>query len=83
MFLYPDEEEENRYMCCCGIVTRVNRRDNKMIKVYIKWEESFIACGESDLTEEILKKHLWNLETRKKYTWMQNVQRYLTTIEKY
>jgi len=28
-----------------------------MIKVDIKWEESFIACGESDLTEEILKKH--------------------------
>ena len=26
-----------------------------MIKVDIKWEESFIACGESDLTEEILK----------------------------
>ena len=32
-----------------------NRRDDKMIKVDIKWEESFIACGESDLTEEILK----------------------------
>ena len=27
-----------------------------MIKVDIKWEESFIAFGESDLTEEILKK---------------------------
>ena len=27
-----------------------------MIKVDIKWEEYFIACGESDLTEEILKK---------------------------
>ena len=26
-----------------------------MIKVDIIWEESFIACGESDLTEEILK----------------------------
>ena len=34
-----------------------------MIKVDIKWEEYFIACGESDLTEEILKNHLWNLET--------------------
>ena len=30
-----------------------------MIKVDIKWEESFIACVESDLTEEILKKHLF------------------------
>ena len=29
-----------------------------MIKVDIKWEESFIYCGESDLTEEILKKTL-------------------------
>ena len=54
-FSYPDEDEENRYMWCCGIVTRVNRREDKMIKVDIKWEESFIACGESDLTEEILK----------------------------
>ena len=53
-------------MWCCGIVTRVKRRDNKMIKVDIKLEEYFIACGESDITEEILKKHLWNPETPKK-----------------
>ena len=26
-----------------------------MIKVDIKWEESFISCDESDLTGEILK----------------------------
>ena len=52
-----------------------------MIKVDIKWEESFIACGESDLTEETLKKHLWNTETPKKYVWKQNVRRQLTTIE--
>ena len=79
--LYPDEDEENRYMWCCGIVTRVKRRDDKMIKLDIKQEELFIACGESDLTEEILKKHLWNLETPKQYAWRQNVRRYLTTIE--
>ena len=36
-----------------------------MIRVDIKREESFIACGESDLTEEIVKKHLWNTETPK------------------
>ena len=54
-FSYSHEDEENRYMWCCGIVTRVKRRDDKMIKVDIKWEESLIACGESDLTEEILK----------------------------
>ena len=64
-FLYPDEDEENRYMWCCGIFTRVKRRDDKMIKVDIKREEYFIACGESDITEEILKKHLWNPETPK------------------
>ena len=42
-------------MWYCGIVTRVKRRYDKMIKVDIKWEEYFITCGESDLTEEILK----------------------------
>ena len=26
-----------------------------MIKVDIKWEESFIACGESGIKEDILK----------------------------
>ena len=52
-------------MWCCGILTRVNRRDYNMIKVDMKQEESFIACGESYLTEEILKKHLWNPETPK------------------
>ena len=54
-FWYPEEDEENRYMWCCVIVTRVKRRYDKMIKVDIKWEESFISYGESDLTEEILK----------------------------
>ena len=53
-------------MWCCGIVTRVNRRDDKMIKVDIKWEESFIACGESDLTEEILK-NTSGIRRRQKY----------------
>ena len=56
-------------MWCCGIVKRVKRRDNKMINVDIKWEEPFIACGESDLTEEILKNPLRNPETPKKYAW--------------
>ena len=54
-FSYPDKDEENRYMWRCGVVTRVERRDDKMIKVDIKWEEYFIACGESDLTEKISK----------------------------
>ena len=37
-FSYPNEDEENRYMWCCVNVTRVKRRDNKMIKVDIEWE---------------------------------------------
>ena len=80
-FSYPDKDEENRYMWCCGIVARVKRRDDMMIKVDIKWEESFIDCGEIDLTEEIVKNHLWNPETPKTYAWRQNVRRHLTTIE--
>ena len=36
-FSYTDEDKENRYMWCCGIVTRVKRRDDNMIKVDIKW----------------------------------------------
>ena len=42
-------------MWCCGIVTRFKRRDDKMIRLDIKQEESFIACRENDLTEDILK----------------------------
>ena len=80
-FSYPDEDEENSYMGCCGIVTRVKRRDKKMIMVDIKWEESFRSCGESEQSEEILKKHLWNPETLKKYAWRQDVRRYLTIME--
>ena len=80
-FLYPDEDEENRYMWCCGIVTRVKRRDGNMIKVDIKWEESFISCGEIYLTEEILKKTLVESRDAEKYVWRQNIRRYLTTIE--
>ena len=31
-FSYTDEVEENRFMCCCGIVERVRTRDEKVIK---------------------------------------------------
>ena len=64
-FSYPDKDEENRYMWCCGIVTETKRRDTKMIMVDIKQEEPFLSCGESEQSEEILKKQLWNLETPK------------------
>ena len=65
-----------------------NRRDDKMINVDIKWEEYFIACGESDLTEEILKKSCGIRRRRKNYmrgdrmygdTWQQ-LNKYYSAI---
>ena len=56
-FSYPDEVEENRFMWCFGVVDRVNTRDDKVIKVYIKWDEQFFACGEIYKMGDILKKH--------------------------
>ena len=44
-------------MWCCGVVERVNTRDYKVIKVDIEWNEKFVACGESDKMEKILKKN--------------------------
>ena len=44
----------------CGVVVspRELKRDNKVIKADIRWSEESVACGESDLTEELLKKNL-------------------------
>ena len=36
-FSYPDKDKENRYMWCCGIFAIVKIRDDKMIKIDIKW----------------------------------------------
>ena len=79
-FSYPDEVEENRFMWCCGVVERVNTRDDKVKKVDIKWDEQFLACGESDKMEDILKKHLWNPSTPRKGAWRQDVREYFRTI---
>ena len=68
-FLYPKVPEESRFMGCCGIVQRVKQRDDKVIIVDVKWEKEFVACVESELTKEVLKKSLWNLETPKKGAW--------------
>ena len=35
-FSYPDEVEENGFMWYCGVVERVNTREDKVIKVEIK-----------------------------------------------
>ena len=56
-------------------------RYDKVIKVYIKWDEKFDACGESEKMEEILKKRLWNPRTLSKGAWRQDVREYLRTIE--
>ena len=42
-FLYPDEVEENRFMWCCGVIDIVNTKDDKVIKVEIKWDEQFLG----------------------------------------
>ena len=42
-------------MGCCRVVDRVKTRYDKVIKVDIKWDEQFVACGESEKMEEILK----------------------------
>ena len=56
-FSYPDAEEESRIMWCCGDVTRVKKRDDKVIKVNIKWDKEFVAVGESEEDEQLLKKN--------------------------
>ena len=48
-----------------------------VIKIDIKWDTEFVACGESDLIEELPKNNLWNPQKPKKGTWRQDVQQYL------
>ena len=48
LFPYLDEVEENRFMWCCEVVERVKTRYYKVIQVYIKRDEHFVACGESE-----------------------------------
>ena len=73
-FSYLDEVEENRFMRCCGVVERVKTRDDRVIKVDIKWNEQFCACDESDKMGDILKERLWNPITPRKGAWIQDVQ---------
>ena len=55
MLLYPDKVEENRLLWCCGVVEIVKTRYEKVIKVDLKWDEQFVAFGESEKMEEVLK----------------------------
>ena len=71
--LYFEVPEESRCMWCCGLVQRVKRRDDKVIVVDVKWDKEFVACGESELTKEVLKRSLRNPETSKKRAWRQDM----------
>ena len=79
---YPEAPEESRFMWCCGVVQRVKRRDEKMILADVKWDRGFIASGESKLTEEVLKKSLWNPEKPNKGAWRQDLREYKRKINK-
>ena len=68
-------------MWCYGVFGIVKTRDDKLIKVDIKWDEQLVACGEIEKIKEILKKHLWNPSTLRKLAWRQDVQEYLRRIE--
>ena len=54
-FFNPDEVEENRFMWCCGFFERSKTRDEKVIKVDIKLDEQFVACGKRENMEDTLK----------------------------
>ena len=71
-FSYLDEVEENRFMWCCGVVDRVKTRYDKVIKVDIKLDEQFVACGESE-NGGYIEKHLQNPSTPRKGVWGQDV----------
>ena len=56
-------------------------RDDNVIKLDIKWDEKFVACGESEKMEEILKTYLWNPITPRTGAWRQDVREYMRTID--
>ena len=76
-FSYPEADEESRVMWCCGDVTRVGNRDGEVVRMNIKLDKDFVACGESVEDEQLLKKHLWNPETPRKGAWRQDMREFL------
>ena len=77
VFSYPGENEDNRLMWCCGEVTRVKKRNDTEMVVDIKWGKDFVAEGENEKGEEILKKGLWNPEKPRKGAWRKDMQEFL------
>ena len=57
-FSYPEAADENRFMWCCGVVQLVRQRDDKELRLDVRWDKEFIAEGESEKPEELLKKLL-------------------------
>ena len=57
LFEYPEESELKLIWC---IVSKVIKKDDKLIKADIEWDPEFIGEGEATESTELLKKHLWN-----------------------
>ena len=45
---YPEAADENRFMWCCGVVQLVRQRDDKELRLDVRWDKEFIAEGESE-----------------------------------
>ena len=61
-FSFTEENGTRRVMWCCGKVKHVRGTDNKEVKVKVNWDKEFVACGQNKISEETLKKGLWNPE---------------------
>ena len=79
LFEYP-EEGETKLIWCPGIVLKVVKRDDKVIKAEIKWDSDFIGEGEGDETTEKLKKNMWNREKPKQGAWREDLRHKLRKI---
>ena len=73
LFEYP-EEGELKLIWCPGIVSKVIKKDDKLIKADIEWDPELIGEGEATESTELLKKHLWNLSKPKEGAWRQDLR---------
>ena len=73
LFEYPEEGELKLIWCPC-IVSKVIKKDDKLIKADIEWDPEFIGEGEATESTELLKKHLWNPSKPKEGAWRQDLR---------
>ena len=59
------EESELKLIWCPGIVSKVIKKYDKLIKADIEWDPEFIGEGGATESTKLLKKHLWNLSKPK------------------